>query len=96
MEGGQTAAIGELPESESSTYCMVNGVDKQSESAPAVDNSKLPSMETMLEAATDLQSDLYDKARPISGRLELSQSPSEIAAPPAGRPVLYVNKLYVK
>lgn len=76
-------SVGELNRNESSSFCMVNGVDTEPEN-PAVDDcGKLPSLESMLEAATDLQSDhglSQDQTRPISGRLEIDR-PEAATAP---------------
>ena len=64
--------VGESIRNETSSFYVVNGVGQDSENRPQNGNSHLPSMESMLEAATDLQSDHFDQhPRQISGRLEI-------------------------
>lgn len=66
-EVGESTAPGTV-----SSY-VVNGVEQSPFSASQGDTANLPSMESMLEVATDLQSDhVEQKVSQISGRLELN------------------------
>ena len=68
-EGGE---VGESVSNETNSFYVVNGVGQEPEISRQNVNSHLPSMESMLEVATDLQSDHFDQnPRQISGRLEI-------------------------
>jgi len=65
--------LGESTASEPNSFYAVNGVENQLSGIPQDEGTHLPSMESMLEAATDLQSDHVEQtASQISGRLELN------------------------
>ena len=81
---------------ETNSFYAVNGVENQLSNLPQDDGVNLPSMESMLEAATDLQNDhVEQKASQISGRLELNHPvvDSHPHTHSAGRPKLRVYQL---
>eukprot|EP00795_Rhopilema_esculentum_P000628 gene628-10327_t len=64
--------IGESIAHENSSFYVVNGEEKQLSNNSQGDGGHLPTLESMLEAATDLQSDHIDQpTSKISGRLEM-------------------------
>ena len=79
--------VGESTGHETNSFYVVNGVEQQSNSVPQNEDT----MESMLEAATDLQSDHVEQnASQISGRLELHHPAIEShpRTQNAGRPKL--------
>ena len=75
---GRSEEVGESTTNEPNSFYAVNGVENQLSNLPQDEGTNLPSMESMLEAATDLQSDHAEqKAGQISGRLELNHPAAE-------------------
>ena len=80
--------VGESIAHENSSFYVVNGGEQQLSNISQDDGGHLPTMESMLEAATDLQSDHIDQpTSKISGRLEMRHDIVENnpAVPNAGR-----------